>query len=519
MGGTNDLYFGADATTTYNSIVSYLQGRKTAGFEVIVTTILPRSGGATPLSFEADRQTVNSLIRANWSTFADGISDVALDSRIGDEGDELDTTYYASDKVHMANTGYGIVASYATAAIKQIIDPIAVSNISVTPSTTTATVTWTTNQTGSTQVDYGLTDSYGSSTAEADTDTRVLSHSDTLSNLVANTTYHFQTASNDLNSNQVLSTDQSFTTLADTPTNIVSTSQSAIQIGVSVDIFTNYSVGSSGYYFENITNGSNSGWIQTNSWQNAGLACDHTYSYSVKYRNGDGTETSSISTAVSTSGCESGFLSYLYNSSSTTTVESDTVDSDSDSVSQEINLRTAPIFEDISDHWAEDFVEDLYERGVVSGYDEFHFGPENNISRAELTKIAIEAFGISLSDEGGGRFPDVPENEWYAPYVQTAYLRNIIEGYADGTFGPNENVTRAEALRILFDAAGVDVKTDYAAGFPDVSAGAWYASYVNYAAENGIVSGYSDGTFGPNEKLTRAQVSKIVSLMIGLYID
>ncbi|NIA18468.1 MAG: DUF1416 domain-containing protein [Simkaniaceae bacterium] len=176
-------------------------------------------------------------------------------------------------------------------------------------------------------------------------------------------------------------------------------------------------------------------------------------------------------------------------------------------------------FIDTANHWAEKFIEDLYTRGVVSGYDAEHFGPENNISRAELTKIAIEAFEISLSDEEGGEFSDVSESEWYAPYVRTAYLANIVGGYSDGTFGPNKKVSRSEALRILFDAAGVDVETDYDAGFPDVSANAWYVSYVNYAAENGIVSGYGDGTFGPNEKLTRAQVSKIVSLMIDMYVD
>jgi len=98
-GGTNDLYFGADNTTVYNYIVSYAEARRLAGFKVAVFTILPRSAGSPPANFESYRQSINSMLRANWAAFADALIDVATDSRIGDAGDELDTTYYA-DKVH-----------------------------------------------------------------------------------------------------------------------------------------------------------------------------------------------------------------------------------------------------------------------------------------------------------------------------------------------------------------------------------------------------------------------------------
>jgi lysophospholipase L1-like esterase len=211
LGGTNDLFTGADATTTYNRIVSYLQGRRTAGFKVIVNTILPRSNSGTPVSFEENRQTVNTLIRSNWTTFADGISDISSDTRIGDVNDELDVTYYP-DRVHLTNAGYGIVASYVTAAIKQIMDPIVVSSVVVTPSTTSATITWITNQLGSTKVNYGLSSSYGSSNTETDITTRILNHNTSLSGLISCATYHFQTVSTDLNGNQTVSGDNTFTT-------------------------------------------------------------------------------------------------------------------------------------------------------------------------------------------------------------------------------------------------------------------------------------------------------------------
>lgn len=175
LGGTNDLYFGANGLTTYNNIVAYSQARRLAGFKVIVNTILPRSNSGTPLTFETDRQTINTLIRSNWTTFADGISDIASDSRIGDAGDETNTTYFSPDKVHLTNTGYGVIANYVVAAIRQITSPISISGITTSEiSTTNATITWITNQSASTRVLYGLTSSYDESTTESDTSSRVL---------------------------------------------------------------------------------------------------------------------------------------------------------------------------------------------------------------------------------------------------------------------------------------------------------------------------------------------------------
>lgn len=114
---TNDLFFGASAATAYANIVSYCQARQAVGFQVVVLTVLPRSNVGTPGSFEADRQTVNTSIRANWSTFADALADVAADTRIGDSGDEINVAYYDGSLVHLGNEGYGVVADITAAAI------------------------------------------------------------------------------------------------------------------------------------------------------------------------------------------------------------------------------------------------------------------------------------------------------------------------------------------------------------------------------------------------------------------
>ena len=107
---TNDLHFGASVSDTQNLIASYCNARRNVGWKVIVGTILPRSSTGTPSNYEADRLLVNAWIRDNWSSFCDGYFDPAGDSRIGDAGDELNSTYY-HDRAHLNGTGYGIVAS------------------------------------------------------------------------------------------------------------------------------------------------------------------------------------------------------------------------------------------------------------------------------------------------------------------------------------------------------------------------------------------------------------------------
>ncbi|MBI5221947.1 MAG: hypothetical protein HY980_00395, partial [Candidatus Magasanikbacteria bacterium] len=92
-------------------------------------------------------------------------------------------------------------------------------------------------------------------------------------------------------------------TLADTPTNLIASTINTTDLTLTVDALPNITSGFSGYYFANTTNNTNSGWIQTNSWQESGLACATAYNYAVKYRNGDSIETSTIALSQTTLSC------------------------------------------------------------------------------------------------------------------------------------------------------------------------------------------------------------------------
>lgn len=179
-------------------------------------------------------------------------------------------------------------------------------------------------------------------------------------------------------------------------------------------------------------------------------------------------------------------------------------------------------FADTKGHWAAAFIEDLYGKGIVKGYSGNAFKPDAEITRAEFTKIVITAFNIPILKAAEITFipfTDVKVSEWYAPYVQAAYIWKIVNGYEDDTFRPNAQINRAEAMKILLVAAKAQLGTPKSAGFKDVSSKDWFATYVNYAAEKGVVSGYSNGNFGPGDNLQRGQVAKIVSLMLKMQAE
>ncbi len=110
-GGVNDIYHGANAATVYERLLTYARARKAAGWRVYVLTVLPFGPGSlVPAAAEAERTTINDMIRANWRQFSDGLIDIASDNRIGAAGDETSPIYYNPDHLHLSDAGYAVVA-------------------------------------------------------------------------------------------------------------------------------------------------------------------------------------------------------------------------------------------------------------------------------------------------------------------------------------------------------------------------------------------------------------------------
>ena len=167
-----------------------------------------------------------------------------------------------------------------------------------------------------------------------------------------------------------------------------------------------------------------------------------------------------------------------------------------------------------SDYFYED-VRCVYCLGAVSGYSDGTFRPFNNTTRGQMTKIIVLALHIPVATPSGTpTFSDVLPGSPFFDYVETAAGSNIVSGYSDGTFRPNNNVTRGQLSKIVVTAA-IDVYAwvlldPQQATFSDVPVGSAFFTFVETAVCHGVISGYSDSTFRPNNNAIRAQIAKIV---------
>jgi len=153
----------------------------------------------------------------------------------------------------------------------------------------------------------------------------------------------------------------------------------------------------------------------------------------------------------------------------------------------------------------------------IAGRTTTQAAPNADITRAEvaailyrlLTPEAKAAYGTNIN-----RFKDVPAGAWYGTAVSTLCNMGVITGYQDGTFGPQRNITRAELATILArfcDTSGSAAVLDR---FTDISH-SWARKYINLAAEAGLVYGYTDGTFRPDQNITRAETIVMVNRILG----
>jgi hypothetical protein len=149
-------------------------------------------------------------------------------------------------------------------------------------------------------------------------------------------------------------------------------------------------------------------------------------------------------------------------------------------------------------------------RGVISGYSDGTFRPFNNTTRAQLSKIIVLAEGWQLDCPQPGHFSDVPPDNPFYCYIETAYAHQIISGYLDGTFRWGNNVTRGQLSKIVVLAEGWVDDCPTPGHFSDVPPSDPFFCFAETAFNHGIISGYADGTFRPGNSATRGQISKIV---------
>ena len=147
------------------------------------------------------------------------------------------------------------------------------------------------------------------------------------------------------------------------------------------------------------------------------------------------------------------------------------------------------------------------------GYTDGTFGPERNMTRAEVTTMFARLLTeqIEADKTYSNTFSDVPKGYWAANYIGYMQQFGIITGYSDGSFRPDAPVTRAEFAAI---ASRFEKLTEGSKSFTDVPNTYWATRYINFAATRGWVTGYSDGTFKPENPITRAEVAAVTCRLL-----
>jgi len=180
----------------------------------------------------------------------------------------------------------------------------------------------------------------------------------------------------------------------------------------------------------------------------------------------------------------------------------------------EIEEEEVPLAElDLSNHFA-----------YIIGYEDGTVRPENNITRAEVATIFFRLLTQNSRTElwkMTNSFPDVRDEGWYNNAISTLTNGGILTGYPDGTFKPSATITRAElatiAVRFVFNGS-LDSFPPNLPTFSDIS-GHWAENYIRLACELGYVNGYPDGSFRPNQPITRAEVATLLNNVLNRHVE
>ncbi|MBP1994363.1 S-layer homology domain-containing protein [Paenibacillus eucommiae] len=179
-------------------------------------------------------------------------------------------------------------------------------------------------------------------------------------------------------------------------------------------------------------------------------------------------------------------------------------------------------FSDVAAHWAHAEVNDMGSRMVIEGTGNDLFNPDMEITRAEFAQVIVRGLGLKL-ENGATPFSDVKAADWYSSVINTAYSYQLINGFEDGTFRPNDKVTREQAMVIIAKAMSItNLKAKLAVAteaillpFVDASeVSSWAQDSTADNVQSGIVSGRSGNKLAPKANMTRAEAAAILHRLL-----
>ncbi len=178
-------------------------------------------------------------------------------------------------------------------------------------------------------------------------------------------------------------------------------------------------------------------------------------------------------------------------------------------------------FQDVENHWAKDDIVLLASKSIVDGIGNGNFDPEGKVTRAQFAAMLTRALNLSEGEQKVD-FSDIKGDEWFANVVNAAFEAGIIKGYDDGSFKPNEHISRQEvavminrSLKVVGQKPEVEDADSLIAKFTDKDKIAdWAQKPVATAVQVGIVQGMTDGSFAPTQNCTRAQAVVMIKRLL-----
>lgn len=164
--------------------------------------------------------------------------------------------------------------------------------------------------------------------------------------------------------------------------------------------------------------------------------------------------------------------------------------------------------------WAKSSIYFLNERGTIAGYRDGRFGPHDQITRAQAVAILVrELYGESTPSTTSLTFSDVPKDYYFFDEIVVATEKGLIGGFPDKTFRPNDRISRAETAAILSRAYQIE-RGIHPTNITDISEAKWAVAPIQRLASNQLIGGYLDQTFRPNRSVTRAEFAAFVTRAI-----
>lgn len=167
----------------------------------------------------------------------------------------------------------------------------------------------------------------------------------------------------------------------------------------------------------------------------------------------------------------------------------------------------SPVPDDITGHWAEDNINKLLTLNAITGYPDGSFNPDNNITRAEFAAVLVKAF--KLTPQSGKIYGDTAEH-WAKDYITTAVSYGMMNGYDANTFGPDDLITREQTAVMIVRAAKLPKVSEDIIFTDSADISTWARDAVATAVKNRNIKGYPDNTFKPKGTATRAEAVTVI---------